>query len=333
MKNMVFDFEIKKIGANEAEKISHLYRLSFGRERDPAFFRWKYFENPAGDALCMAAFHGAEVLGSCVMIPEDFFVFGDKLKIYKCCDLMVSPWHRKKGISTSMVSSLVENLRQNGPLFLYTLCGKNATGGFLRNRWSMLDGVGYYFLHKCQFRVKRLFSDPGRLYEKGILRKIDSIADLCKNYNFDIDRSKIHNARSRRYLEWRLGNPHYSYAITGYFEAGAMAGYVICNDSAGSNTYIIDLQAYKNDPRVIGALLTGVESAAYSSGKRMVMALAVKKTVFQRRLRRNMYFNNPFHKGPLSSLLDFNILIDNVHPSRAREQANWDLLSLNYDDI
>lgn len=330
---MANNYKIEKINYEGIDKIIRLYTLCFGRIKDANFFKWKYFDNPAGEALCLAANYDGNTIGSCVMIPEEFYVFGKKMKIYKCCDLMVAPEYRKKGVSSKLVFSLIDQLRQAGHLFLYTLCGKNATPSFRKNKWLKLDDVRYYFKHRNQYRVKFLFNEFERLYTEGILRQIDPHIDLCKNYNFKIDVNKIRNVRDERFLRWRLKNPYNKYNSVGYYEKDVLKGYVIYNAGINNNIYLIDLEADNEDLEIIKTLLAAVEFAACKSNRRLIIVLAVKDTGLERLIKNNGYLINPFSRGPLTSLLDFNILIDETYGNEVFSKSKWDISGLNYDDI
>ena len=326
-------YKTKKIDYKEIDKIAQLYTICFSRTKSVNFFKWKYFDNPTGEALCLAVKDDGNIVGSCVMIPEEFYVFGKKMKIYKCCDLMVHPQYRRQGISTKLISSLSEHLKQSGPLFLYTLCGKNATPGFLKNQWLKLDDVSYYFKHKNQLKVKFFFNRLEKLYNRRILRQINSISDLCKNYKFKIDDTKIHIVKDEKYFRWRLKNPRYKYNIIGYYEKDILNGYIIYNIGIKNNTYIIDLEADNNNAKIINTLLTSVELASYKSNHKLVIALTIKDGIFQRLIKKNKYIRNPFRKGPLTSIMDFNILIDEMYGNKAFNKSNWNIYPLNYDAI
>lgn len=326
-------YKIEKVECNQLNALVNLYGVCFDRHKDASFFKWKYFSNPSGDALCLSVMHQGDMAGFCCMIPEEFYVFGNKMKIYKCCDLMVHPKYRKRGLSTKLILALSEHLRRHGPLFLYTLCGKNATPGFLKNEWLKSGDVYYYFKHRSYLKFKFLFYRMTRLYEEGILKRVDSIADLCKNYKFKIDNSKIHMVKNEAYFKWRLSNLLYDYKITGYYEKDVLVGYVICNTKYMNDAYIIDLECEGNNRKIIKTLLDSVESDAYRSGRRSVITFTVKDTILHKLIKENGYISNPFARGPLISAMDFNILIDKRHADKELNRSNWDISPLNYDDV
>ncbi len=330
---MDIKYKIEKLEYNTIAKLLKLYAVCFNREKDADFFKWKYFDNPAGEALCLTVMCDGDIIGSCAMIPEQFCVFGAKRTIFKCCDLMVHPGYRKQGLSSRLISSLAEHLRQRGPLFLYTFCSKNATPGFLKNKWLKVDDVKYYFKHISQLRIKFLFNDIKKLYHNGTLREIGSISELCEKYTFRVDETKIHILENESYLKWRLKNKYYKYKFVGYYENEILNGYIVYSIANKTDTYIIDLKTNESGNNCAKALLTAAESDTHESGCRSIMALVIRGTPFHGLIRGNGYITNPFGRGPLISMLDFNVLTDAGQGEKVFDKFNWDLLPISYDDI
>lgn len=318
---------------NELDNIAKLYTVCFQRPKDINFLKWKYLDNPAGEALCLVAKHNQDIAGSCVMIPEKFYIFGEKIKIYKCCDLMVNPHYRRQGVSTKLIFSLSEHLKESAPLFLYTLCGKNATPSFLKNKWLKLDDVHYYFKHKSQVKVGLFFNNIKKLYDRGILRQINSVSELCKNYKCISAGHKIHIVKDEEYFAWRFGNPLFEYRTIGYYDKEVLKGYIIYNAGINNDAYIVDLEVNDNDPEITKTLLRSVEFAALNSNRRLIIALAIKDSTFQIAVNKNNYMRNPLSRGPLASIMDFNILIDKRYSNKVLDKSNWNIYPLSYDDI
>ncbi|MFC1621566.1 GNAT family N-acetyltransferase [Candidatus Omnitrophota bacterium] len=326
-------YKIEKINPGEISDIARLHAVCFNGRDNVDFFKWKYFENPAGDAFCLAVKDSGNIVGSCVMIPEEFYVFGERKKIYKCCDLMIHPKYRRQGLSTRLAFSLNECLKKEGPLFLYTLCGKNATPTFLKNKWTKFCDVDIYFKHRKQLSVKFFFEKIKRLFNNNTLRHISSVSGLCKDYRFSSDDAKIRIAKDERYLGWRLRDPRYTYKIIGYYDNDVLKGYISYNAGINDVLYIVDLDSGGGDAKIIEALVSAAELDAHKSGHRLVIALAFKDSIFQKTIKRNNYLRNPFGRGPLKSTMDFNILVEETHDKKIFNKSNWDVYSINYDDI
>lgn len=327
-------YKIEKTGREDFDKIEELYKICFGREAAEGLFKWKYSDNPAGEALLSAVKFNGTIVGSCVMIPEDFYIFGEEKRIYKCADMMVHPDHRKKGLSTDLVLFLCETLRNAGPLFLYTLCSKIATHSFFKNRWSKSGNIYNYFKHTGQIEAESLFTRPERWYKKNILRPINSVSDLCKDYKINVNRDGISIIKDEKYLKWRLSDPRHKYNIVGYYDGGALKGYAVYSLGSSNIAYIIDIETVKDRDQKIGSmLLNAVELSALKAGQKALIALAAEGSAFEKIVKRNRYIKNPFQKGPLAGVLDFNILIDEAYGSKACDRANWDIRPINYDGI
>ncbi|MBF0363025.1 MAG: GNAT family N-acetyltransferase [Oligoflexia bacterium] len=331
-----YEYKIKRILVEDVHKVAELYNICFSREKNTEFFRWKYFENPVEHAKCSIALHGEKIVGSCVLIPEDFFVFGKNMRVYKCCDLMTHPQHRKRGLSTKLINDVTMTVKQSGPVFFYTLCSKNATGAFLKNKWVMSAEVRYHFKHISQIKLQVAFRKLiKRKKNIGNIRVIDSISDLYNGFKIkhtNNGNDNIQLYKDEKYLKWRLGNPFYNYCILGYFQDDAIKGYLIYNKGINNNIFIIDLETKDNNLQIANLLLNHLESIA-SENNKSVLALTIKDTYFQKLIQENGYICNPFRRGPLTSILDFNVFIDEDQDRRSLQKEMWSIHPLNYDDV
>ncbi|NQU74193.1 MAG: GNAT family N-acetyltransferase [Candidatus Omnitrophica bacterium] len=324
---------IEQLNSNEVEKIAQLYTISFGRAAYANTFRWKYFENPIGEPVSLGIKEKGDLIGALTIVPEEFYVFGQKHTIYKCIDLMIHPEHRGGWLASRLFTLLSKRLKQDKVLFMYSICARHTTLFFLRCKWKKLDEMKYYFKHKIQFKVKFLFKNLDQLYKKGVLKEIKSVSELCENYKFKIDTTKIHIVKDEKYFSWRLKDPRFKYTIIGYYESGSLKGYIIYNTGTANNTYIADLEADNDDKRIIKLLLDAAEFAAHKLNCKSIITLAVTGSLFQRFIKQNGYICNPFNKGPLTSKIDFDVLAGDVYKDRLLDKSNWHIYPFNYDAI
>ncbi len=324
---------IEKLSCNETYKIAPLYSISFGKATSANAFKWKYFDNPSGKPLCLGAKDKENLIGAFTLVPEDFYVFGDKSKVYKCNDLMVHPEYRGQGLGSKLVRSVSEHLKQSGSLFIYTFCAKYVSPFFFNNKWQKLYDVEYFFKHKAHLKAKFVFKKFEKLFNNRTLRRIKSISELCKNYEFKIDNTKIHIIKDEKYFNWRLKDPRFKYDIIGYYKRNSLEGYIIYNSGINNNKFIIDLEAQNGNLGIINTLISSVEFSAYNNYNKSVIALTVKGSPFQKLIKKNKYIRNPFHKGPLTSTMDFNILINSNYNDELSNKLNWDIYPLSYDAV
>ena len=85
---------------HDVEQITNLYQKAFNDILPAYFFKWKYFTNPNGDAIVLGMFVNDELVGSGALIPEYHIINSKLFTIFKFTDLMTSPDHQKKGISS-----------------------------------------------------------------------------------------------------------------------------------------------------------------------------------------------------------------------------------------
>jgi GNAT superfamily N-acetyltransferase len=330
-------YKIEKLDYGEIDKLVKLYMICFKREVDANFFKWKYFDNPAGEALCLVARRNGNIAGFAFMMPENFYIFGEKKKIYKYGDLMVHPDHRKKGLATELIFRLCESPEQAASLFSYTITGETSKPILAKNRWIKLDDVDILFKHHIHLRAKFLCTGLDGLYKKGILRPISSIANLCGDYKFDERMDRINVAKDEKYLSWRVSDPRFKYNIIGYYENSIPKGYIIYthNMGPGDDTWIIDIDTAgcADNRKIVKALISAVESAAFKGYQRAVIMLVAKNSPLHKVMRENSYIYNPFSKGPLASLLDLYVLTNEKYGSKVLNKANWDIYTMHYDGL
>jgi hypothetical protein len=237
-------------------------------------------------------------------------------------------------LAQKLVAELGDCLRRQGDAAGYTLCGKNATPSFLKNHWVKVGSVHNYF-KVCRFSKARIFYRKiESRFNEGIIRDAGSLPQFFAEHEFNPRHSGIFHFRSRRYLEWRLKDPYHKYRILSYNSEGVTKGYLIYNErAAGNAAYIMGLEADNGERKVLTTLLEAVELLAYRAGRGLIIAIAVKDSVFRKVLTENGYWSNPFKRGPLASLLDFNVLYGGKIDARAVSKEKWDICSLNYDDI
>jgi len=326
-------YVLEKAKREDLGQIAILFSKCFGVAGTEKFFQWKYFENPAGEAFCLLVKHKSNIVGSYVMIPEDFSVFGKPKKIYKGCDLMVLPEHRSWGMASSLISGLTERLSDSGPLFLHVISLKATAALLLRHNWKKIDSICRYFKASILMNIKFISKNTESLYRDGVLREISSVKELMSIRSFKDNASRIRIIKSQEYLQWRLSDTRYSYRITGYFKNGCLRGSIICNTGIGEADYLIDLDLADSDKEAATILLDAAYYQSSQSGRKLIIAITNLSSTLNSHLISNGYLRNPFQFGPLPDEIGLYALIDNAHGSQCLNKNNWDIYPDSYDGI
>lgn len=309
------------------DDLNDLYKVSFNKNTNNSIYRWKYFENPEGDAIVVGAFYENELVASGAMIPELFKIQNQNELIFKCTDLMTHPNHQKKGLSKKINELLREEIKRQGTSCCYTLCSSISTKSFLKNNWQYLGAVHNYFLPNALIKLKFLFL-------KSISYEFYNISLLSEEYlNIEQSGSNISKIKTKNYLTWRLSNPRYSYKTIGRFNADkVLLGRMIVSYSPGGVLNLIDIDA--SEDAVKNDLLHFAEKMVLNENLKGLVVMCIQHTNLQHYMRKKKYLQNPFKIGPLQSLLDFDILgMDSKRLELFTNPASWHLTGLNYDDI
>ena len=321
------------LGEKDLASISGLYKHAFKRRPELDVFKWKYFQNPAGNAIWVGVVHGEDVIAAGAMVPEDVFVFTERRTMYKCTDLMVHPEHQRRGLAKRIINQLKKHIARNAPLFSYTLCAKHATFGFQRNDFRHSGEMKTFFIPFCMLKMKFLALNLKNPYQDGKVRKFDSPLAPLDGFDFRRTEERISVKKSADFLRWRMANPKYQYQLIGYFENDKLEGYLIYSVGRANMMNIIDIETLPNFENVGEKLILAAEYEAYVKKYRAILLSSVGSNYFTCQFDRYHLLKNPFKRGPMKSQIDFNICIDNNYDERVFNVANWEVYALHYDDV
>ena len=93
------NYSIKKIEKDNFHLLIPLMKDSFGMDVNVDYFIWKYLKNPSGDFIGFVAEDEFGEIGAYYgVIPEMFWVHGEKKTIFQSCDTMTHSNHRRRGL-------------------------------------------------------------------------------------------------------------------------------------------------------------------------------------------------------------------------------------------
>jgi len=181
--------------------------------------------------------------------------------------------------------------------------------------------------------IGSLFRNARDLYAEGIIRRESHPKELFQAFDFQQDTSKIQFLKSADLLTWRMTHPRYSYEVIFHFDGDAPDGYLILGRTSGGMLNIIDLEAIGHDMRILKDLIIAAEYEAIRHRSRAITGCAVRGTQFADLMAAQHFLRNPFEQGPLRSLIDFNICIDDSYGPELFKKENWEIYALVYDDL
>jgi predicted GNAT family acetyltransferase len=309
--------ELRWLVRADVEQLHNLFTLCFDFQTiSKDFFKWKYFDNPAGEALVCGLFDGTKLIASGALLPELVDYQGSSKLIYKCTDLMTDPTHRGKGLAKKLVHNLTEQGLEKSD-FLYTICSKVATKSFLRADWSYIDKMIYFvrfplfsilkkntniFYHRSNFDdVISSLNVPGRENEMKILKDI---------------------------LLWRVYNPKFRYGMYELVEQGI--SHFIVFSELNRSIQLVYFTTYSSE-KILKMLFGRLHKDARKTNRKVILLLPANTQYFSILIKKG-YFTNLFSFGKMQSLLDLNFIstkndVDFIPFFESK------LSMLNYDDV
>ncbi len=219
------------------EPLRKLANEVYGLDRSPAFFRWKYRANPAGEAhIALAELAGRPVCMACVM-PLRMRVGGAGLLGSVSVDIATRAEFRGQGLYREVAGFLWERLDAAGIALTYGFTNRDSTG-------VTLGALGRQRVGPLPLRVRPLrplrlalgalgrgvAPDPGPDAAGGRVRCIDRFDPRYDRLWSRLEpRVDIAAVRDARFLNWRYAErPGALYEILEEStDDGGLAGYLV----------------------------------------------------------------------------------------------------------
>ncbi len=309
--------ELKWLSEFDIHQIHDLFSICFkNNELSNDFFKWKYFENPVGNAFVCGFFDNDKLIASGALLPELLFFEKKSDVIYKCTDLMTDPNYRGKGLAKKMVDALTKR-GLNESFLLYTICSKIASKSFFGSGWRHQDEMIYFF--RIPFLPSLANKHIGNIHFDNLNVVIDQL-----NLPYDEDYSTY----LKNSLKWRTANTKFKYGI-----------YVIKKDNIShfilfsivrdiiQIVYFTDFSSRK----IKNQLFRKLHDFGNLSKKKQI-ALLPKRTFLFLLFVNKGYLTNLFSFGKMRSTMDLNIIQSKDKTANINFFVNQ-ITMLNYDDI
>ena len=271
--------ELYKLKVFDSKDDVKLYKDCFDDNNDPKdleSINWLHLDNVCREAYVDFAIHkdSNQVGGIYAVFPAYFKLAKKVIKGCQSIDTLVDESHRRKGLFTSLASSLYTRCQKSGLQFVYGFPNQHSQHGFFNKlKWTNLGDVPFllkiynlgYVKKKYNGKLKFLLSilpsiriakkqkvDLSSNFE---IREVDNFSninidhiweDFSENINFAVN-------RNTHYLIWRIDQkPYFEYKILGLFDSNnrivGFTIYSIVDKHDGKIGYVIEhmyLSEYK----------------------------------------------------------------------------------------
>jgi len=244
-------------------------------ERRPAWFRWRFEDNPYLDETPMVvAERDGQIVGAEPCLVFDVRVGTETVRALQPADWAVHPDHRKRGVFSGMTERLLERY-DDGPARLFFNFPNDAlVPGLEKFDWTIREGPTTYYRIQRPSRVARQGSGSKREFRSIASRNLGRvIAPLTRSYlrardrlrqstdGYTVERHEsipvdllsefgergaddaIHVVRDDAYYRWRFANPRWeTTAYVARRDGEAVAACVVCSEQRGDleTTAILD---------------------------------------------------------------------------------------------
>ncbi len=206
------EIEIKKItNSGDNSRFSELFRKCFRNDKSADYFKWKYFDNPAGNIVGYEVVAKGKTVGSFGVTPEYYYLNGEKTKVFLCAEAMVAPRFWGKKLFEQMVIKVQADALSEENTFIIGFPNKLSYVEMTNNLgWQTLEkDCQYSFVLRQYFQIRHPFLSNSKLKISN-LTKIDGelknylklsapTAKISKIFDADVFQWKIFNSQNHEY--------------------------------------------------------------------------------------------------------------------------------------
>ena len=317
---------IHQLDISNYSSLVPLMKDCFGMEVDEGYFKWKYFENPAGHCVgflaierktnTTVAFYGA--------IPQKYLVDSKEIIIYQACDTMTHTQHRKKSLFPVLAQECYRYLQDQNNFRMISIGGTALTFSVLKLLgWKPVFNFRTYFkpIYFCWFYFLKRYSADSFVAEP----EFDAVERVLLSQP---QAAKIRSPKDPMHYKWRVNNPRYTYQIVAYSNRNTIKGFVVYY-ILNNKVFLFDLIGA--DASAEKALLWYLSKIVVTNKYRGILAFCQENGNQSFRLKRKLFLTNPFNRGPLSVRSP---LFVNGYDSEITKFLNpdiWDLSAYDYD--
>ncbi len=252
-------YEIRPYEPSDRADFLELYDTVLG-EADPAWFRWKYEDNPYTDHVPMiVAVTDGQLVGTKPCFALELRAGNRRLTAYQPADVMVHPDHRRQGLYSRTTERLKTHYADREPALFFNFPNEATLSGSLKHGWEVVEQVPTWYriqrpdalldaddrfravarglepLAASYLRVRdRTVSRPSGVsvqrYEDVPVDTFVSLADRAVPPTF-------HASRDETFYNWRFDNPRWEYrAYVASRHGSEVAGIITGTQRRGEST-------------------------------------------------------------------------------------------------
>ena len=206
----------------DERRIVGLFKQVFGRALNLAVWKWRFAENPFGEAIIKLAFDDEKLVGHYAVIPMSVQVENKLVKAVFSMTTMTHPDYSGRGIFTYLAGEVYRLCQERGHPFVYGFPNKNSYYGFTHK-------LGWSALGSMTALEKKLGS---KTKKDSTAKTVKQIGRFDNTVNSLWDKVKQEHTviipRTTAFLNWRfVENPDVGYVKYTISDNSQVLGYVV----------------------------------------------------------------------------------------------------------
>lgn len=280
------------------------------RDKSPAYYRWMYFDNPAGPAFGCLARHGGRIVASFAVAPKVVQVGGRRRLLGKTMDMFTAPDYQGLGLMGRCAERVFADARAAGVEGWYVTPSPNSYPIFT-GRWGYREDFGLLFrarvldasavvaalrpaLAPALRRLARLSrgrrARPPRLPSGWTAEPVTSLGpEVDALWGAVGPGHRVAVVRDVAYLTWRYLDHPDDYALVALRKHGVLRALVVLKTTRRHGVRVcevVDLVAPARDARIVRLLLRVAVAHARREACAVVEAWSIPGTWLDGRLVR-----------------------------------------------
>lgn len=314
---------IRKFSRGDGEALTTLCQEVFERKIRNDYWKWKFYDNPAGKHFAFVALDGEKIIGAIACIPMKATFGGKVILASQATDLMIAQDYRRATPFFRLSQFVQRDVWDKNTDFIYGIAKKEHCdiytkllgyhrfgplhmmikilnpSPFLNKRLkNKILSCSIGALSACSLKLSNLYKSRSH---RGIeIRDVDQFSpdndELCREHDRE---HKITIARDSEYLNWRyFRNPIQKYRAFASFNEGKRTGFIILclKEKDGIRRgYIVDLVTSPSAEDSTDRLIAKAVSYFYDEKADSINAWMLSNTLPYQIMTRSGFVPRPTH--------------------------------------